>query len=99
MAVSDSSLIRPSCFAGLRRHHLAPLQRPQGAAHEAGIKAKIAREVGGSAGGAMPDLVEDAGFLQGERAVHELGLDEAELARVKAVEAADRGDLAGDIII
>jgi len=47
----------------------------------------------------MPDLVEDAGFLQGERAVHELGLDEAELARVKAVEAADRGDLAGDIII
>src|SRR5437762_14361999 len=46
----------------------------------------------------MRDLVEDARLLQGERAVQQLRLDDAELAGVEAAEAADGGDLAVKII-
>jgi len=81
-------------LGGLSRHDLPALQCLQGPAHKARIEAEIAGEVGGGTGKAMPDLVDDAGFLQSEGAVQQLRLDEAELAGIEAVERADRRYLA-----
>ncbi len=81
-------------FGWLARHDLAPLQALQGPAQEAGVEPEIAGQIGGGAGGAVRDLVDDARFLQREGTVQQLRLDDAELAGVEAAEAADRGDLA-----
>src|SRR5262249_47192021 len=74
-------------------HDLAALQGLQRAAEEAGVEAKRASQVGRGAALALRDLVDDAGFLQRPRTAQELWFDDAQLARVEAVEASDGGDL------
>ena len=75
------------------RHDLPPLQRRQRSAEEAGVEAEAAHKIGRGAGGVLRDFVDDPRFLQGEGAVEQLRLDDAELLGIEPGKAADRGNL------
>ena len=77
----------------LSRHDLTPLQGLQRAAEETCIQAERASQIGGRAGLAVGNFVDDPRFLQRPRTVEQLRFDDAQLAGIEPAEGADGGDL------
>ena len=67
----------------------AGFEPPEDAAEVAGVQAEIAAELGGGRRGAVREFVEDAHLGERERAVQQMLAEDADLARVEAVERAD----------
>ena len=71
------------------------LQRAQQAAEIPGVEVEIARELDGGRAVAVGELPEEARFGQREAGVGELLVEDADAARIEAVEAAKGGGARG----
>src|SRR5690606_28844925 len=83
----------------LARNQPLALEAAQDAAEIAGIEAELAADIGRSGFLPLRELVQHACLGKGERTLQMLFFQHADLARVEAVEGAERADAAGEFLV